>query len=642
LDRLTFLSRLRQSRLLSTEQLADIAARYGAGVPGHAVAAALINDGTLTRFQAQRLWAGQVKGLVLGQYRILDELGEGGFGRVYKAAHTLMGRVVALKVISPKLVQDRRARDWFKREVRAVTQLSHPNVVMAYDADEVEDVLFLAMEYVDGPSLDGLVRRRGPLAAGLACDMMRQAARALQYAHEKGVIHRDIKPANLLVGRPADGLGGRPVVKVVDFGLARLHGAGAGSQTLTLQGARGFVGTPDFVSPEQARDVHAVDVRSDLYSLGCTFYFALSGSRPFAGNSVVETVVKHMQEEARPLDAGRPEVPAALAAVVSRLMAKDPAERFQTPGELIEHLAPLCEKHVPPEAAFAGRPAAGRPPGVREEPEDMPATALVSDLAFWSGPDSDGPAADDLPATPPALGAAAVTPQAGSTSGAIAVKAAPAVAAAIQVCDVRSGAARPEVRPAPAEEQTAAQAPVGETSLQFGPALVQPWREWVAVVEMVAGGGKAQDVAASAYRELHGRLLAACRAALATAAGPRRAVLQRLETVVEPWLAPHALATMDREALLSLCQRCRQVDHDLGGRRAGSTLWRWAVLFVALFFGLSLAGWLCRQQTWMMHARSWAAALWLLVQHHPVLATAALLPVAVGTALLLLPRLLRA
>jgi serine/threonine protein kinase len=327
--RLTLFKRLRDSRLVGGEQLGRLAGRFPAGVPAHAVVAALVNDGTLTRYQAQRLWAGKEKGLVLGQYRVLDELGKGGFGRVYKAVHTLMGRVVALKVIAPELVEDRRARDWFKREVLAVTQLCHPNIVMAYDADDVEDVLFLAMEYVDGPSLEALVRQGGPLPAGPACAMMRQAAQALQYAHEKGVVHRDVKPANLLVARPADDPGGPPVVKVVDFGLARLQRPGASSQTLMLQNGKGFVGTPDFVSPEQARDVHAVDIRSDLYSLGCTFYYALSGHRPFPGASVVETVAKHLHEEARPLDAVGAEVPARVAGVVRRLMAKDPAKRFQ-------------------------------------------------------------------------------------------------------------------------------------------------------------------------------------------------------------------------------------------------------------------------------------------------------------------------
>jgi serine/threonine protein kinase len=203
-DRLTLFGRLRDSRLLGPAQLADVAARFPAGVPAHAFAAALVADGTLTRFQAQRLWAGQLKGLVLGQYRIQDELGKGGFGRVYKAVHGLMGRVVALKVIAPELVEDRRARDWFKREVRAATQLGHPNIVLAYDADEVDDVLFLAMEFVDGPSLDALVRKQGPLPPGLACEMMRQAALALQYAHEKGIVHRDIKPANLLLQRKSE------------------------------------------------------------------------------------------------------------------------------------------------------------------------------------------------------------------------------------------------------------------------------------------------------------------------------------------------------------------------------------------------------------------------------------------------------
>jgi hypothetical protein len=181
-DRDTFLDVLRQSRLLSDQQVAAVANEFSGREASQAIATSLISRGWLTPFQARRLAEGQGAGLVLGQYHLLEEAGQGGFGRVYKALHAVMGRVVAVKVISPEAAEEAQARSWFKREVRAATQLYHPNIVMAYDANEAEGLLFLVMEYVDGSDLETLVKCQGPLPVGLACEMMRQAARALQYA----------------------------------------------------------------------------------------------------------------------------------------------------------------------------------------------------------------------------------------------------------------------------------------------------------------------------------------------------------------------------------------------------------------------------------------------------------------------------
>ena len=320
MNREQFLERLRESRLLTTEQL-----RQAAGLPlvtapsgerGEASAPAfaetLAAEGLLTPFQARMLLQEAPGRLVLGQYRLLDELGRGGMGQVFKAYHTVMGRVVALKVLWPTAQDQDLAQGWFEREVRTLTQLQHPNIVLAYDANEVDGVRFLVMEYVEGQNLQSLVRQRGPLPVPLACDMMAEAAAALQYAHEKGLVHRDVKPANLLV--PSEALGGAPAVpdeesearprppriKVVDFGLARLR-TPALAETIVLQSPDHFAGTPDYVSPEQCQDVHAVDVRSDLYSLGCTFFFALTGQPPFGGRSVVEKLANHMMEPPPPV-----------------------------------------------------------------------------------------------------------------------------------------------------------------------------------------------------------------------------------------------------------------------------------------------------------------------------------------------------
>src|SRR5438045_2266123 len=199
IDRNAFLSNLEQSGLLDGEHLRAVADRLPSTDRGRVVARFLVQEGLLTRFQAEHLLAGRVSGFVLGQYRILDEVGRGGMGRVFKAEHRTMGRAVALKVLAPDLLRTDRAQELFLREVRAAAQLVHPNIVTAYDANEIDGRFFLVLEYVDGPNLEQLVRKQGPLAVGLACDYVRQAASGLQCAHAAGMVHRDVKPANILV-----------------------------------------------------------------------------------------------------------------------------------------------------------------------------------------------------------------------------------------------------------------------------------------------------------------------------------------------------------------------------------------------------------------------------------------------------------
>jgi serine/threonine protein kinase len=308
------------------------------------VARALVEQGLLTRFQAELLLIGRTSGFLLGQYRILDQVGKGGMGRVFRAIHQPMGRVVALKVLAPQHFNTERARELFEREVRATGQLMHPNIVTAYDAGCVDRRHYLAMEFVDGPNLEQLLRERGPLPVGLTCDLMRQAAEGLQYAFEMGMVHRDIKPSNLLVQR-GHNAGGPCVVKILDFGLARLHQpTRTGPRHGTILAPDNTVmGTPDYLSPEQSRNLHAVDIRSDLYSLGCTFYHLLSGQVPYPGGTSLEKLVRHASDEVVPIQALRPDVSDDVAAIIARLMAKGPAERFQTPAELAAALAPFCE-----------------------------------------------------------------------------------------------------------------------------------------------------------------------------------------------------------------------------------------------------------------------------------------------------------
>jgi eukaryotic-like serine/threonine-protein kinase len=294
MDRNTFFRHLRRALLLS-EQEVDELARLTEGTRARSVAGALVERGLLTRYQARRLLAGKSSRLRLGQYRLLDALGGGGMGRVFKALHEAMGRVVALKVIRPALLKDPMVIDLFTREVHAAAQLHHPHIVTAYDANEIRGIRFLVMEYVEGPSLHTLVKGQGPLPVDLACELVRQAATALAYAHERGVVHRDIKPANLLVTGLAGGPtpAPTPAVKLADFGLARVSRVGREGVAGTIMAEPGAVlGTVDYIAPEQAHDIHAADIRSDLYSLGCTFYYALTGQVPFPGGNPLEKLFK--------------------------------------------------------------------------------------------------------------------------------------------------------------------------------------------------------------------------------------------------------------------------------------------------------------------------------------------------------------
>jgi WD40 repeat protein/tRNA A-37 threonylcarbamoyl transferase component Bud32 len=276
------------------------------------------------------------------RYRITEVLGVGGMGAVYKAEHRLMERTVALKVIKKSLMDEPAAVERFRREVKAAALLSHPNIVTAFDAEQAGDTHFLVMEYVEGTDLARLVKANGALAVPLACDYVRQAALGLEHARQKGMVHRDVKPHNLM-------LTPQGVVKILDFGLASLASAAAGS--LTDLGT--LMGTPDYMAPEQARDARRADSRADVYSLGCTLYHLLAGRPPFAGTTPLERVVAHLESTARTLGEVRGDLPPGLAAVVERMMAKDPTQRFQTPGEVAAALASFVEGDKGPKSPSA-------------------------------------------------------------------------------------------------------------------------------------------------------------------------------------------------------------------------------------------------------------------------------------------------
>lgn len=274
---------------------------------------------------------------VLGDYQILGRIGGGGMGTVYKAVHLRMNRIVALKVLKAEIQQNVHLMQRFEREVRAAARLSHPNIVAALDAREQDGLHFLVTEFVDGHDLDITVRNRGPLSPAIAVDCVIQAARGLDYAHQQGVVHRDIKPANLL--RDKNG-----IVKVLDMGLARFD-TDLSLKATELTDSGMVLGTMAYMAPEQARDVRRADARSDIYSLGCTLYFLLTGRPAFTGETAIDILLSHINEPIPTLSSGPSDQGIAdlreLQRIFSRMVAKDPDERFQSAAEVVAALEGL-------------------------------------------------------------------------------------------------------------------------------------------------------------------------------------------------------------------------------------------------------------------------------------------------------------
>ncbi|HVX14306.1 MAG TPA: protein kinase [Pirellulales bacterium] len=287
-------------------------------------------------------------------YEIVRELGHGGMGVVYLARNRTMDRLEVLKVLNQSLLETPGALERFQQEIRSAAKLSHVNIVTAYAVLRLDDSLAFAMEYVPGQDLAQVVQHRGALRVANAAYYAHQAALGLQHAHEKGMVHRDIKPNNLMLA--VDGK--KHIVKILDFGLAKATSEKADDTSLTKSGQ--ILGTPDYLAPEQSRDAQRADIRADIYGLGCTLYFLLTGKRPFTASSLCDVLDAHQNRTATPLDEVRPEAPRALATVVAKMMAKSPGDRYQTPLEVARALLPFFKPShraaAPAEVAPGQRP----------------------------------------------------------------------------------------------------------------------------------------------------------------------------------------------------------------------------------------------------------------------------------------------
>lgn len=390
-----FLDLVKRSELISSDQyecaLDQLKQQHHGNLPDDAdvIADHFVATGLLTRWHCDMIFNNKYKGFTLKNYKLLRPLGSGGMSTVYLAEHMLMNRRRAIKVLPKSRNNDSSYLARFRLEAQATASLDHPNIVRAYDIDSHNDNHFLVMEYVQGCDLQTVVKDKGPLDYETAADFIAQAAEGLQHAHDSGLIHRDIKPANLLVDEGN-------VVKILDLGLA-LFSSDDDKASLTIAHNENVLGTADYLSPEQALNSHKIDLRADIYSLGCTLYYLLTGHPPFPEGTLAQRIAKHQSQMPTSIKADRPDAPDALINICLKMMQKKPQNRYQSAREVADAMyAFLAERSAAAKAGLSGvrvaagdsarlRTAAGKPMGSSRR---LPPVAKRGDSGLARGSDS--------------------------------------------------------------------------------------------------------------------------------------------------------------------------------------------------------------------------------------------------------------
>ncbi|QDV54836.1 serine/threonine protein kinase [Rosistilla oblonga] len=346
-----FIEVVRKSQLVEEgafkQTLRHVQKAAGGKIPNDAmvIAERFLVEGRLTAWQIEKLLTGKYKGFFLGKFKLLGHIGSGGMSSVYLAEHTRMNDLRAIKVLPKKRVDDASYLARFQLEAKAIASLNHDNVVRAYDIDNDGDLHYIVMEYVSGDDLQQMVKRKGPLSFVKAANYIAQAARGLQHAHERGLIHRDVKPANLLVNKEG-------TVKLLDMGLALLESED--DHSLTVANNENVLGTADYLAPEQALDSHKVDHRVDIYGLGCTFYFLLTGRPPFNDGTLAQRIIKHQTEMPEEIRKTRPDCPGELDGICTKMIQKEAKYRYKDAAAVAEVLEAWLARTKQLSAARAG------------------------------------------------------------------------------------------------------------------------------------------------------------------------------------------------------------------------------------------------------------------------------------------------